>query len=228
MIAIAKARPTLESAPLRGDHGAIDIDAANHALREATPAEIVTWALSLDKRAIATTSFGVNAAATLHAVVEQAPSLPVIWVDTGFNLRDTYVQADAVTEQLGLNLHVYSPLITAERISAKLGGIPLPEDADNHRWFTEKVKLEPFRRAIADFRPQLWFSGIRAEETDHRRSLDIVSLDHRGIIKVAPFFYWSDSEIDSYMLEHGLVSCQHYFDPTKVSSGRECGLHTSV
>ena len=90
------------------------------------------------------------------------------------------------------------------------------------------MKLEPFNRAIEALQPEIWLTGIRQQETDHRKTLDIVSIDGRGIVKVAPIFYWDDDQIESYMNEHSLISCRHYFDPTKVHDGRECGLHTSA
>ena len=30
------------------------------------------------------------------------------------------------------------------------------------------------------------------------------------------------------MEQHQLPTCRHYFDPTKVHDGRECGLHTGA
>jgi len=77
-------------------------------------------------------------------------------------------------------------------------------------------------------KPKVWISGIRQSDTDFRRGLDILSYDNRGILKVAPIFYWSDEQLETYMQEHEVPSCRHYFDPTKVESGRECGLHTSA
>lgn len=204
------------------------LGAINDSLRGASPDEIVRWGLGLQRRAIITTSMGVNAAATLHVVTCQAPNTPVIWIDSGFNLRDTYVAAEKITEKLGLNLHVYSPKMTAERISAKLGGIPTPDEEAKHSWFSEQVKLEPFRRAVAEWRPEVWFTGIRKDETEHRQQLDSVSVDARGILKIAPFFHSSAADIEAYMARHQLPTCKHYFDPTKVEEGRECGLHTGT
>ena len=74
----------------------------------------------------------------------------------------------------------------------------------------------------------IWLTGIRREETEHRKSLDIVSIDNRGILKVAPIFYWSEDDVEAYMEQHQLPTCRHYFDPTKVHDGRECGLHTAA
>ena len=31
---------------------------------------------------------------------------------------------------------------------------------------------------------------------------------------------------EAYMAEYKLPNCKHYFDPTKVRSNQECGLHT--
>jgi phosphoadenosine phosphosulfate reductase len=206
----------------------LDLEQINASLRHASAREIVQWAMSLNKRTMATTSFGRNAAVMLHLVSEVDKTVPTIWVDTGYNLRDTYVVAERLIKDLQLNMHVYSPQMTSERRNAIMGGIPTIDDEERHTEFTRQVKLEPFSQAIEEFQPEVWLTGIRREETDHRKSLDIVSLDNRGIIKVAPIFYWSEDQTEDYMELHELSTCKHYFDPTKVQDGRECGLHTAA
>ena len=206
----------------------LDLDSVNATLRQADAQAIVRWALDLGRPTIATTSMGRNAAVMLHLVQQIDSSVPTIWVDTGYNLRDTYVVAERLIRDLALNIHVYSPQMTSERRNAIMGGIPTVDEAERHQEFTRQVKLEPFERALRDFKPEVWLTGIRQEETEHRQTLDIVSLDSRGIIKVAPLFYWSEDDVEAYMTKHGLPSCRHYFDPTKVHDGRECGLHTAA
>ena len=206
----------------------IDLDSVNASLRDASPREVVQWALDQGRRTIATTSMGRNAAVMLHLVSELDKSVPTVWVDTGYNLRDTYVVAERLIRDLEINMHVYSPLMTSERRNAIMGGIPTVDEEERHQDFTEQVKLEPFGRALDEFQPEIWLTGIRREETEHRKSLDIVSVDNRGIIKVAPIFYWSEDDVEDYMEQHQLPTCRHYFDPTKVHDGRECGLHTAA
>ena len=206
----------------------IDLNSANAALRGTSASAIVEWALALGKPAIATTSMGRNAAVMLHLVSSVDASIPTVWVDTGYNLRDTYVVAERLIRDLNLDVRVYSPLMTSERRNAIMGGIPTVDEEERHREFTRQVKLEPFARALADLQPQVWFTGIRREETEHRKTLDILSVDDRGILKVAPLFYWSDEDVQQYMARHQLPTCRHYFDPTKVHDGRECGLHTAA
>lgn len=206
----------------------LDLDSANAALREASPEEVVRWALAQGGRTIATTSMGRNAAVMLHLVSQVDASVPTVWVDTGYNLRDTYIVAERLIRDLDLNMHVYSPQMTSERRNAIMGGIPTVDEQERHEEFTRQVKLEPFDRALGELQPDIWLTGIRREETEHRKTLDIVSRDARGIIKVAPIFYWSDADVAEYMARHQLPTCKHYFDPTKVHDGRECGLHTAA
>ncbi|MDX1736187.1 MAG: phosphoadenosine phosphosulfate reductase family protein [Halioglobus sp.] len=195
-------------------------------MRDASAPDIVRWALAQGGKTIATTSMGKNAAVMLHLVSQVDKSVPTIWVDTGYNLRDTYVVAERLIRDLELNVHVYSPEVTSERRNALMGGIPTPDEEERHTEFTRQVKLEPFERALEEFAPDIWLTGIRREETEHRKTLDVVSEDGRGIIKVAPIFYWSDADLEGYMRDHELPTCKHYFDPTKAWDGRECGLHT--
>lgn len=206
----------------------IDLDSVNASLRHASAQEVVQWALTQNAPTIATTSMGRNAALMLHLVSQVDSTVPTIWVDTGYNLRDTYIVAERLIRDLELDIHVYSPQMTSERRNAIMGGIPTIDEEERHTAFTEQVKLEPFNRALQDFQPKIWLTGIRREETEHRKSLDIVSRDNRGIIKVAPIFYWSEDEVEDYMAENQLPTCRHYFDPTKVADGRECGLHTAA
>jgi phosphoadenosine phosphosulfate reductase len=136
--------------------------------------------------------------------------------------------AEKLIRDLSLNMKIFSPQMTSERRNAVMGGVPTMEDEALHQEFTHQVKLEPFDRALGELEPEIWLTGIRREETEHRQSLDIVSMDGRGIIKVAPIFYWSEDDVEAYMEKYDLPSCRHYFDPTKVQEGRECGMHTAA
>jgi phosphoadenosine phosphosulfate reductase len=207
----------------------LDLDTLNQQLKDLSPVEVVRWATGLGKKVIATTSFAPNAAAMLNVVVEADNKIPVVWVDSGYNVPDTYRVAEVIMDKLKPNMQIYVPQWTAERRNAIMGGIPHPDDdPEVHEEFTRQVKLEPFQKALDDLQPEVWVSGIRREETEFRKSLDILSIDNRGILKVAPFFYWSEDQVQEYMDSNELPSCRHYFDPTKVEDGRECGLHTSA
>lgn len=207
----------------------LDLEQLNKELRDKSAADIIRWAVGLGEPMMASTSFSPNSAVMLKLVTEAAPAMPIVWADSGYNVPDTYRVAEQLIKLLKPNLKVYIPEMTAERRNALMGGIPHPDDnPDLHKEFTRQVKLEPFDRAFQELAPKIWVTGIRKEETAFRQGLDILSWDGRGILKVAPIFYWSEQDVLDYMQSNQLPSCKHYFDPTKIAENRECGLHTSA
>jgi len=204
----------------------LDLNTINTSLRNASPQEIIRWALSLQKKTIVTTNFGPHEAAILAMVSEQEADMPVICVDSGYNTDATYQFAANLTQRLQLNMHYFTPQVTSKRREIVYGGIPSIDDETAHDEFTREVKLEPFARAMAEFMPEVWLTAIRKEQTPFRDSLDIVTTDiTTGLIKVAPLFYWTELDLEEYLVEHDLPIEEDYFDPTKVLKNRECGLH---
>ncbi len=202
------------------------IAALNKEFRYASPESILNWALGVDQHVVATTHFGPNESVLLHHLSLAASRIPVIWVDHGYNMPSTYQVAEQLIKAFKLNVHSYTPRISAARRDSVLGGIPHISEAARHREFVEEVKIEPFQRAFKEWQPKIWLTSIRKEQTEHRSNLDIVTEDTRfNCVKVAPFFYWQEREMEAYAREHALPASEHYFDPTKVLENRECGLH---
>ncbi len=200
------------------------VELLSQQLKGIPPEEIIAWALKRAQRPVLTTNFRPYEVAILHAVTDIDPGIPVIWCDTGYNTTQTYRHAEDLIDRLDLDIRLYTPRQTAAHREAVLG---IPDiDDPRHREFTEQVKLEPFRRAMRDFQPDVWFTNLRKGQTAHRDSLDILSLSQDGILKVSPFYHWSDAQLDVYLSNRGLPNEFRYYDPTKVLENRECGLHT--
>ena len=203
----------------------LDLTKVNKELRNEIPEKIIEWAVSVSKRPILTTNFGPYEAAILYACVKCKPDITVIWCDSGYNTDETYCHADELIARLKLNISVYLPLKSAAHRNAVIGSIPDVDDP-RHPEFTEEVKLEPFRRAMAEHKTDLWLNNVRKGQTEFRDSLDSASKSSNGILKVSPFFYWPDKELSRYLDRNDLPNETNYFDPTKVLQHRECGLHT--
>ena len=195
----------------------------NAQLKGIPPQEIVAWAIQHGAKPVVTTNFRPYEVAILHAVSDVNPDIPVVWCDTGYNTPQTYKHAEELIGRLGLNIKLYVPKQTAAHRDVVMG-IPQIDDP-LHKIFTEQVKLEPFTRAMAEHKPDVWFTNLRKGQTAHRDSLDILSLGKDGVLKVSPFYYWSDAQLDAYLQEYNLPNEHKYFDPTKVLENRECGLH---
>ena len=200
-----------------------DIPKLNGDMATAAPEAIIKQALALSGKAVVTTNFRPYEAAILHAITEVSPKTAVVWCDTGYNTPQTYRHAEAVIKQLDLNIFLYVPKQTAAHRDVVLG---IPEiDTPEHAIFTEQVKLEPFTRAMAEHQPEVWFTNLRKGQTAFRNSIDIFSLSKDGVLKVSPFYHWSDEKLDAYLETHKLPNEFKYFDPTKALANRECGLH---
>ena len=191
-----------------------------------SPQQIIEWAVALRRKCLVTTSFGPFSAVMLHLATRVQPDILVVWVDTGYNTRETYLYAEKLIQDLRLNIQVYTPLQSAARRSALMGGIPAP-GSELHEEFTRQVKLEPFQRVLQELQPEIWLTAIRKDETDFRKTLDVVSHGPNGILKVAPFLNWTEIDMEGYLYEHDLPQVSKYYDPTKVEANRECGLHTT-
>ena len=159
----------------------------NKILKDKAPEEIIDWALNLSNRRIVTTSFGTYSSTLLNLISKKAKDINVIWCDTGYNTSETYEYALNLIHKFRLNINVYKPLLSKPIIDSTYGmpGIYDPK----YNEFKEVVKLEPFRRALNDYQPEIWFTNIRFGQTDYRNSKDILSYNKDGILKVSPFFY---------------------------------------
>lgn len=201
----------------------INLKAANEELRNQTPHDIILWGLVNAIAPVVTTNFRPYEGAILHAVANVMPDIKVIWCDTGYNTPNTYKHASTLIEQLKLNINLYVPKQTVAYRNSVMG---IPEiDSPKHELFSEQVKLEPFKRAMAEHKPDVWFTNIRQGQTAFRDSIDIVSKGKDNVIKISPFYYWTDEELDKYLEEHQVSNEFKYFDPTKVLNNRECGIH---
>ncbi|MCB0654236.1 MAG: phosphoadenosine phosphosulfate reductase family protein [Saprospiraceae bacterium] len=201
-----------------------DLEAINKKLRDKSPREIVDWALSVAEHPLVTTNFRPYEAAILHVCAECKKDIKVIWCDSGYNTPNTYRHAEALKELLALNVFLYVPGQTVAHRDVVLG---IPDiDDPRHSIFTEQVKLEPFNRAMKEHLPDVWFTNLRKGQTAFRDKIDIASVSRDGVLKISPFYHWSDSELDAYLVANGLPNEFKYYDPTKVLANRECGLHS--
>ena len=206
-----------------GEIMSLNLEEINKKLKDKSPIEIISWAISFAKNPVITTNFRPYEVAILKAVTEVQQDIKVIWCDTGYNTLQTYKHAEEIIKKLNLNIHLYAPKQTVAHRNVVLG-VPSIEDP-KHQLFTEQVKLEPFARAMKEHQPDVWFTNLRKGQTVFRNSIDVVSQSKDGIVKVSPFYNWTDEQLDAYLVEQKLPNEFVYFDPTKVESNRECGLH---
>lgn len=204
----------------------------NASLAGKSAQDILKTALELvPGKAIVTSNFRPYEAVILHMALQHQPDMPVLWVDHGSNLPETYRFAEACRQQLKLNLQAYLPRMSAAHWLAINGeSIPMPDEVERVEAFSQVMKLEPFERGMREQAPKLWITALRREQNAQRAaSLAALVWDEKfGCVKVNPLLDWDSAMLQAYVSEHGLPNERAYYDPAKGSESHECGLHAAL
>lgn len=179
------------------------LDEINSDLERMSAPERVRWAAqNLPGEHALSSSFGAQAAVSLHMVTRELPSLPVVLVDTGYLFPETYRFIDELVEKLDLNLKVTQPRVSQAWFEARHGRL-WEEGIDGIDRYNELRKTEPMQRALHELGVHTWFAGIRRDQAETRRR--IRPLEWRdGRWKVHPIFDWNDRQIFDYLRQFDL------------------------
>jgi phosphoadenosine phosphosulfate reductase len=165
----------------------------DRALREATPAEIIAAALRTvgrDQLALVS-SFGTESAALLKVMADVDPSIPVIFLDTGWLFEETLAYRDMLIAALGLR-----DVRSIKPLEATLSR----EDKDGDLWFSDPDaccrirKVEPLARALKPF--AAWINGRKRFQGGLRAAIPVVEADGARL-KFNPFANVSRAEIEA-------------------------------
>ena len=173
---------------------------AAQALDGATAQEIVQWAAdTFDDRLCVTSS--MTDAVLVDLVSKVQPGVDVIFLDTGYHFAETIGTRDAVAASLPVNVITVEPKHTVAEQDAAYG--TKLHDRDPDRCCAMR-KVEPLRRSLEPY--HAWISGIRRDESESRRNVRVVDWDaKRGLVKINPIAAWTESDVDEYASENGVL-----------------------
>jgi len=181
-----------------------ELAAADARLAHAPAEEVVRWAAeTFGEGLVLSTSFGIHAAAMLHLATRQLPRVPVVWVDTGYLPPETYRFAEELAQRFDLNLHAVQSPLSPARMEALHGRLWESDDPADLERYDRLRKVEPMQRALSELGATAWLSGLRAEQTDHRKQLPRIG-EQGGRAKVLPILRWSTREVHRYLVDHDL------------------------
>jgi len=181
----------------------LGVEEINTALAGKNAGERVGWLYEqFGTRLVLSSSFGLQAAVMLHLVSENAPEVPVIWLDTGYLFPETYLYAEELIERLNVNVQVYQPVLTAARQEARYGKLWEQGEEGNSRYGLIN-KVEPMNRALQELGTDVWLSGLRRAQSSTRVNRRF-SEQQKRTLKVYPILDWSDDDVAAYYAEHRL------------------------
>ena len=182
----------------------VDIRQESEQLAGLDAPRFVEWATeTFGNRLVMSTSFGVQAAVMLHLVTRLVPEIPVIWIDTGYLLQETYPFAEELTRRLKLNLKVFQSPMSPARMEAMHGKLWEQGEVAALDQYDQIRKVEPMQRALKELSAKAWLAGLRAEQTEHRRRLPrFDKVD--GRYKLLPILHWTLEDVHEYLTVHEL------------------------
>jgi phosphoadenosine phosphosulfate reductase len=220
-------------------------DELDRALRDASPHQVIAAALKAvgrDHLALVS-SFGTESAALLKVMADVDPSIPVIFLDTGWLFEETLAYRDTLIDKLSLR-----DVRSIKPDEATLSR----EDGERELWFSDPDaccrirKVEPLARALKPF--AAWINGRKRFQGGLRAAIPVVEADGARL-KFNPFANVSREEIEaifklaelpphplvaSGFLSVGCMPCTSRAGPDEdARAGRwrgrgktECGIHT--
>lgn len=168
-----------------------------------TAEQRVTWALEHAPGVHAlSSSFGAQAAVSLHLLTQQQPDLPVILIDTGYLFPETYRFVDELSERLSLNLKVYRAPLSTAWMEARHGQL-WEQGVEGIERYNQLRKVEPLRRALDELGIGSWFAGLRRGQSRSRHATPFLQRS-QGRWKFHPIADWTDRDVGRYLQRHGL------------------------
>jgi phosphoadenosine phosphosulfate reductase len=193
-----------------------------------------------------TCSFQAEGMIALFLLRKRIPSIPVLFLDTGYHFRETYEYRDRITKEWQLNLVNVVPSRTVEQQESQFG-ILYQSDPTK---CCQLRKVEPLFQALEPY--HLWFTGLRREQSPTRKNLRKLE-EHRlpsgkKLLKVNLLADWTWTQVWEYTAKNRISYLPQYDqgylsigcepctaipdDPNNPRSGRwggkklECGIHT--
>ena len=198
-----------------------------------------------------TTSFGLEDQVILHHICEAGLDIDLVTLDTGRLFPETYATWQRSEQRYGRRVRAIYPRHAAvETLIASQGINGFYASREARAACCHVRKVEPLARALAG--AQGWITGLRADQSAHRRGIAFVAADReRGFLKLAPLADWTRAAVQDFAAAHevptnplhrqgfvsiGCAPCTRAIRPDEPEragrwwweddSRKECGLHS--
>jgi len=224
----------------------VDTATLNEQFENATPEIILEWAAQhFPGRVVVSSSFQTQSVPLLHLISQVCPSVPVVFVDTGYHFPETLQYRDQLAEMFNIKVITVSA-DQDKRQDFDSEGTPL------HRVNPDLCcalhKTAAIAKSLVDC--DAWMSGILRDQTATRRQASPIEVQADGLYKINPLLNWTSRDLWTYInkfklpahplfsqgyLSIGCAPCTRPVqDGEDERSGRwagqrkvECGLHTT-
>jgi phosphoadenosine phosphosulfate reductase len=177
----------------------------NDAFRDPAPAQrLKLLRREVPGRMVFTTSFGIEDQVLTHLIAASGIDVEFATLDTGRLFPETYKVWAETEKHYGIPIRPYYPEATSvENLIAAQGIDGFYSSVEARKACCGVRKLQPLVRALNG--ASVWITGLRADQSSHRRDMDFVSFDaERGLIKANPLLDWTRDYIAAFVAAHGV------------------------
>lgn len=149
-------------------------------------------------------SLGQEDQVLTHIIARNQLNINIFTIDTGRLFNETYETLDRTVARYKVNIDVYFPQAVAVQQMVGEKGINLfYESVQNRQTCCGIRKVEPLNRALRG--ASVWITGLRADQTDHRKNIPVVEwLADKEIYKINPLLHWSYNDVLDYLEKYDI------------------------
>src|SRR5258707_422894 len=163
------------------------------------PAPTLDLILAASRGAAAclTSSFQVEDMVVTHILKNRVPNIPVLFLETGYHFAQTYEYRDEMAKLWSLNLVNVLPAQSVAQQESAFGILYRTEPTR----CCQLRKVEPLMRALEPF--DVWFTGLRREQTPTRKNFKKVELHRlptgKNLWKRSLLVHWNLEQMWQYL-----------------------------
>ncbi len=148
-------------------------------------------------KTVLTTSFGMEGQVILHLIAEHDVDVDIATLDTGRLFPETYALWAETEQRYGRRIEaIYPQHANLEALVKKDGVNGFYKSRDARLACCRARKVEPLNRALAGAAG--WIAGLRADQSSHRESTRLVSVDERKLLKLNPLLDWTRDQVHAF------------------------------
>lgn len=155
---------------------------------------------NFSEKIVFSTSFGIEDQVISHAIFSQKlKNIEVFTLDTGRLFPETYAVWDKTLLQYGAKIKSYYPNADSIESFINENGInPFYASVELRKECCSLRKVVPLKRGLQD--AKIWITGLRAEQSDNRNSLEILQWDEQyQLYKYNPLLHWTTDDVMNYI-----------------------------
>ncbi|WP_151737824.1 phosphoadenylyl-sulfate reductase [Paenibacillus tengchongensis] len=170
-------------------------------LENATPEEIIRFAVETFPNITFACSFGAEDVVLVDMLQKISPSTDVFYLDTDFHFKETYETRDAMVDKYGMEFVRVSPQMTPEEQALQYGDSLWTVDANQ---CCAIRKVEPLTRILGQY--EAWITGIRRDQAPTRANAKKIEYDSKfGLVKFNPLASWTTEDVWNYIRENNVI-----------------------